>query len=103
MMAALGLVGEIMKNWKRPLAESLLLGSVLALTVIFIARQQISALLDWIGPAFYLPFQGSALLSGNSQEPAPWLFHVILFLQFYLAVFLIGWFVGRYRGRPSKV
>jgi hypothetical protein len=91
-----------MKNWKRPLAESLLLGSVLALTAIFIARQQIFALLNWMGPVFYLPFQGSALLSGNSQEPAPWLFHLVLFLQFYLAVFLVGWLVGRYRGRPSK-
>lgn len=91
-----------MKYWKRPLVESLLLGSVLALAVIFIARQQIFALLNWMGPVFYLPFQGSALLSGNSQEPAPWLFHVILFLQFYLAVFLAGWLVGRYRGRSSK-
>ena len=91
-----------MTNWKRPLAESLLLGSALALTVIFIARQQIFALLDWIGPAFYLPFQGSSLLSGGSQEPAPWLFHLILFLQFYLGVYLVGWLVGRYRGRPSR-
>jgi hypothetical protein len=91
-----------MRNWKRPLAESLLIGSVLALAVIFIARQQIFALLNWMGPAFYLPFQGSALLTGNSQEPAAWLFHAILFLQFYLAVFLVGWIVGRYRERPSK-
>jgi hypothetical protein len=91
-----------MKNWKRPIVESLLLGSVLALAVIFIARLQIFALLNWMGPVFYLPFQGSALLSGNSQEPAPWLFHLILFLQFYLAVLLVGWLVGRYRGRPFK-
>ena len=91
-----------MKNWKRPLVESLLLGSVLALTVIFIARQQIFVVLDRIGPVFYFPFQGSALLSSNSQEPAPWLFHVILFLQFYLAVFIVGWLVGRYRRRRSK-
>lgn len=91
-----------MKNWKRPLAESLLLGSVFAITVIFIARLQIFALLDWIGPAFYLPFQGSALLSGSPQEPPAWLFHVILFLQFYLVVYLVGWLSGRYRRRPSK-
>jgi hypothetical protein len=91
-----------MKNWKRPLAEPLLLGSVLALGVVLIARQQIFVLLDWIGPVFYLPFQGSALLSSNPQEPAPWLFHSILFLQFYLAVFLVGWLVGRYRERPPK-
>ena len=89
-------------NWKRPLAESLLLGSVLTLVVIFIARQQIFLVLDWIGPVFYVPFQGSALLSGNPPEPAPWLFHVIMFLQFFVAVFIAGWLVGRYRSRPSK-
>jgi hypothetical protein len=91
-----------MTNWKRPIAESLLVGSVLALTVIFIARQQILVLLDWMGPLLYVPFQGAVLLSSNSQEPAPWLFHTILFLQFYLAVFLVGWLIGRYRSRPPK-
>ena len=91
-----------MKNWKRPLAESLLLGSVLALAVILIARNQVFAVLDWIGPVFYLPFQGSSLLSGGAQEPAPWLFHAIMFLQFCVAVFIVGLIAGRYRVRAPK-
>jgi hypothetical protein len=90
------------KRWRRPLIESLVLGSVLALTVLFIARQQILVLLDWMGPVFVAPFHVSALLSGSADEPAPWLFHAILFLQFYLAVFIVGWLVGRYRRAPSN-
>lgn len=91
-----------MTNWKRPLAESLLVGSVLALIVIFIARQQFMVLLDWMGPLFFVPFHGSALLSSNSQEPAAWLFHAIVFLQFHVAVYLVGLVAGRYRDRSSK-
>lgn len=91
-----------MKIWKRPLIESLALGSALTLSVVFVAQQQILVVLNWIGPVFYFPFQGAALLSGNSHEPPPWLFHAVLFLQFCLAVFIVGWLVGRYRGDPSK-
>ena len=91
-----------MSNWKRPLVESLLVGSALALSVLLIARAQMYTVLEWIGPVFYIPFQGSVLLSGNAQEAPPWLYHAILFLQFSLAVFIFGWLVGRYRKRPVK-
>lgn len=88
-----------MKNWKRGLTESLLLGSALALVLIFSARQGAA---DWIWPAFVVPFQGAALLSGNGHEPPPWLYHTVLFLQCFLVVLILGWLVGRYRNRPSK-
>ena len=91
-----------MKSWKRPLIESLVLGSALTLSVVFVAQQQILAVLNWIGPVFFVPFHGAALLSGNAHEPPPWLFHAVLFLQFCLAVFVVGWLVGRYRGGLSK-
>lgn len=91
-----------MKNWKRPLAESLAIGSGIALAIIFVARQQMLTVLEWISPVFYIPSQGAALLSGNSHEPPPWLFHTVLFLQCILAVFLLGWLVGRYRSQPAK-
>ena len=91
-----------MKNWKRPLTESLLFGSTLALAIIFIARQQMLTVLEWISPVFYVPGQGAALLSGNLHEPPPWLFHTVLVLQCVLAVFLLGWLAGRYRGQPAK-
>lgn len=91
-----------MSNWKRPLVESLLLGAALALAVLFIARAQMFMVLDWIGPVFYIPFQASVLLSGNAQEPAPWLYHMLLFLQFCLGVFIVGWLVGRYRKRSAE-
>lgn len=91
-----------MKRWTRPLVESLVVGSVLALLVVLVARAQMFAVLDLIGPVFILPFQGSALLTGNAEEPAPWLFHTLLFLQFIVAVFIAGWLLGRYRRRPAK-
>ncbi|GGA78926.1 hypothetical protein GCM10011521_16420 [Arenimonas soli] len=91
-----------MKSWKRPLIESVLVGSALALAVIFVARQQMYGVLDWIGPAFYLPFRGAALLSGNTEEPAAWLFHGIMFLQFFLLAFAVGWLAGRYRSRQPN-
>lgn len=91
-----------MKNWKRPLAESLAIGSGIALAIIFVARQQMLAVLEWISPVFYIPGHGSALLSGNSHEPPPWIFHTLLFLQCVLAVFLLGWLVGRYRGKRTE-
>jgi hypothetical protein len=92
-----------MQIWKRPLTESLLIGSVLALAIIFIAQRQIFPLLDWIGPVFYLPAHGASILSGNSQEPPPWLFHTVLVIQCILLVFIVGWLLGRYRSRPAKV
>ncbi len=91
-----------MENWKRALTESFLLGSALALAIIFIARQQMLAVLEWISPVFYLPAQGAALLSGNTHEPPPWLFHAVLFLQCLILVFVLGWLAGRYRGQPAK-
>jgi len=91
-----------MKNWKRPLIESLLIGSALTLTVIFFARQQMHVVLEWIWPVFYVPIHGAAVLTGNTHEPSPWLMHTILFLQCSLAVFILGWLVGRYRSRPAK-
>ena len=91
-----------MKRWTRPLVESLVVGSVLALLVVLVARAQMFAVLDWIGPVFILPFHVSAMLTGNAEEPAPWLFHTMLFLQFCLAVFIAGWLVGRYRRKPAK-
>lgn len=92
-----------MKNWKRTLTESLLIGSVLAVAIIFIARQQMLTVLEWISPVFYVPGKGAALLSGNWHEPPPWLFHSVLVLQCVLAVFVLGWLAGRYRGGPAKV
>jgi len=92
-----------MKNWKRPLTESSLIGSALALAIIFIARRQIFPLLDWISPVFYLPYKGAVLLSGNLQEPPPWLFHTLLVLQCVLLVYLLGWLAGRYRSQRAKV
>ena len=91
-----------MKNWKRPLVESLLIGAALTLTIIFFARQQIHAVLDWIWPVFYVPIHGSALISGNTHEPSPWLMHTVLFLQCCLAAFVVGWLVGRYRSQSVK-
>ena len=91
-----------MKAFKRPVAESLLLGSLVALAIIFVAQKQIFAVLELIAPVFYLPGQGASLLSGNSHEPPPWLFHTLLGLQCVLAVFVIGWLAGRYRGHGAK-
>jgi hypothetical protein len=91
-----------MKSWKRPLIESLVLSSALTLSVIYVAQQQILVVLNWIGPVFFVPFHGAALLSGNAHEPSPWLFHTVLFLQFFLVVFIVGWLFGRYRGGKSK-
>ncbi len=88
-----------MKIWKRRLIESLLLGSGLALALVFLARQ---AAVDWLWPPFYVSFQGAALLSGNWHEPPPWLYHMVLFLQCYLVVLSLGWLVGRYRSRPAE-
>ncbi|TAJ74268.1 MAG: hypothetical protein EPO42_14630 [Gallionellaceae bacterium] len=91
-----------MKTVKRPVVESLILGSVLALAIIFIAQKQILVVLEWISPVFYLPGQGASLLSGNSHEPPPWLFHTLLALQCVLAVFVVGWLAGRYRDQTAK-
>lgn len=90
-----------MSDWKRPLVESLAFGSGLALVVILIARAQMLTVLEWIGRVFYIPFHASVLLSGDAQEPAPWLYHTVLFVQFCLAVFIVGWLVGRYRKRSA--
>lgn len=90
-----------MKKLKRALVESLLVGTFLGLAVIFIARQQLHAVLELIRPVFYLPAQGSMLLSGDSYELSNWLYHTILILQFCLATFVVGWLVGRYRTRLS--
>ena len=89
-----------MATWKRRLIESLLVGSALALAFVFLARQGAA---DWVGPVFVVPFHGAALLSGNSLEPPPWLFHTVLFLQCYLVVLALGWLAGRYRSRPANV
>lgn len=90
-----------MKKSKRPLAESIVVGSALALAIILIARRQIVAILDVISPVFYAPLQGASLLSGNAQEPPPWLFHTLLGLECVALVFVIGWLAGRYRGRAA--
>ena len=91
-----------MKSRNRHFIEPLLIGTALTLTIIFFARQQIYAVLDFIWPVFYVPIHGAALVSGNTNEPSPWLMHTILFLQCCLAVFVLGWLVGRYRKRPAK-
>ena len=91
-----------MNTVKRSLAESLLVGSLVALAIIFVAQKQFLSVLDVISPVFYLPGQVASLLSGNSQEPPPWLFHTLLGLQCILAVFVIGWLAGRYRRRSAK-
>ena len=100
-----------MKSWKRPLIESLVLSSALTLSVIYVAQQQILVVLNWIGPVFFVPFHGAALLSGNSHEPSPWLFHTVLFLQILLGRFyrrlafwpLSRWAVqGRNRGLTTQ-
>ncbi|GAB2652858.1 hypothetical protein [Arenimonas aestuarii] len=90
-----------MKNWKRPLIESLIIGSLIGLAVIFIARLQMEAVLEWILPVFYIPAHVSTLLSGDSYELSNWLYHIILILQFCLAAFVVGWLVGRYRTPPT--
>ena len=89
-----------MATWKRLLIGSLVGGSALTLAVVFLARQGAA---EWIGPAFVIPFHGAALLSGNSIEPPPWLFHTVLFVQCYLVVLALGWLAGRYRSRPVNV
>ena len=89
-----------MKNWKRNLIESLVLGAALAVALIFTATQTGS---PWLQPAFYVPFQGAALLSGIGYEPPPLVFHALLFVQCYAIVLALGWLVGRYRGRPAEV
>jgi hypothetical protein len=94
--------GAIVKAVKRSVAESLVVGSLVALAIIFVAQKQLLSVLEVISPVFYLPGQGASLLSGNSQEPPPWLFHTLLGLQCILAVFAIGWLAGRYRGRSAK-
>lgn len=90
-----------MKNWKRPFIESLIVGSLIGLSVIFIARQQMGSVLEWILPVFYIPAHGSTLLSGGSYELSNWLYHIILILQFCFAAFVVGWLAGRYRTRPA--
>lgn len=90
-----------MKKWKRALIESLLIGTLLGLAVIFIATQQMHSVLELIRPVFYIPAQGSMLLSGDSYELFNWLYHTILILQFCLATFVVGWLLGRYRTRLS--
>lgn len=87
-----------LRNLKRRVIESVLLGAGLTVILVVLARQGAA---DWVWPAFVVPFQGAALLSGNSHEPAPWLYHTVLFLQCYLVVLVLGWLVGRYRGRPA--
>lgn len=89
-----------MTVWKRRLIVSLLLGAGLALVIVLLARQQIG--LEWLGPVFYVPFNGAVLLSGNANEPPPWLFHTVLFLQCFAVVLAAGWVVGRYRRQPAN-
>ena len=88
-----------MTTWKLRLIESILLGAGLATAIIFVATQAAG---EWIAPAFFLPFQGATLLSGNSHEPPPWLFHAVLFLQSFVVVLALGWVMGRYRRRAPK-
>ncbi|GHA72141.1 hypothetical protein GCM10007067_05760 [Lysobacter bugurensis] len=52
-----------------------------------------------------VPFEGAALSVGaeTEQQPAMWLYHAVLFLQFYLLAFALGWIAGRYRSRAVTV
>ena len=76
------------------------MGSVLTLALLLIASQ--SDVNDWVQPAFYVPYMGAALLSGNVHSPAVWLIGTLLVIQCCLIVLLAGWVLGRYRIRSSK-
>jgi len=89
-----------MRSWKRRFFEPLLLGSALALALFLIASQTMAN--DWVQPAFYIPYLGAALLSGNVHSLASWLIGALLVLQCYLVVLFAGWVLGRYRSRSSK-
>lgn len=84
---------------KRRLIEPAVLGAALALACVLIARQE-AAHLIW--PAWVIPGQGAGLLFGADieQQAAIWVYHVVLFLQFFLLTFALGWLAGRYRSRP---
>lgn len=84
---------------KRRLIEPALLGAGLAMVCVLIARQE-AAHLIW--PAWVMPAQGAHLLFGADieQQPAMWVYHAVLFLQFFLLTFVLGWLAGRYRSRP---
>ena len=89
-----------MTSWKRFFIVPSLAGAALALLCVFIARQE-AAHLIW--PAWVVPFQGSALLSTSGQEPPAWLFHAVLFLQFYVLALVLVCLAGRFRSGPAKV
>lgn len=84
---------------KRRWIEPAVLGAALALVCVLIAKQE-AAHLIW--PAWVIPGEGTLLLFGaaSEQQAAIWVYHAVLFLQFFLLTFALGWLVGRYRRRP---
>jgi hypothetical protein len=72
-----------------------LVAAVVALVLYLLASQ--ASVGDWLQPAFYLPYMGAALLSGNAHSIDTVAFSALLVLQCYLVVVLLGWVYGRLR------